>query len=222
MLDPDPHHGRHVAGLALVLFDSSKRAHGLGAAERELLEYAALLHDVGVFVSRFKHHRHSQYLILNSPLPGFEREEVQWIATIARFHRGEPPKLTHRALEGFDPDVRTRIIRLAAILRVADGLDRSRQKIVRRLRLARLRGREVIEIDAGGRDAALDVWAARRKADLWERCFGVALDFRVRGRGRRYRRKHAAESGSFDGVAVGPGRRSFVRAPRIETEARDR
>jgi exopolyphosphatase/guanosine-5'-triphosphate,3'-diphosphate pyrophosphatase len=208
-----------VARLALDLFDSAKRIHGLGTGERELLECAALLHDVGASVNRSKHHRHSQYLILHSPLPGFEREEVRWIATIARFHRGAPPKLTHEDLEDFDPEVRRRIIRLAAILRVADGLDHSHQAIVRRLRLARLNGRDVIEIDAAGREPLLELWAARRRADLWERCFGVELGLRVQRSSGRNRRQRVGRPASESVLAIGGARRRVGRKPQTAVGA---
>jgi hypothetical protein len=158
-------------------------------------------------------------LILHSPLPGFEREEVRWIATIARFHRGAPPKLTHEDLEEFDTEERRRIVRLTAILRVADGLDRGRQAIVRRLRLARLNGREVIEIDAAGREPLLELWAARRKADLWERCFGVELGLRVRRSNGRNRRQRVGRPASESVLAVGGARRRVGRKPQTAVAA---
>lgn len=210
-----------MARLALELFDSAKEIHGLGAVERELLECAALLHDVGTSVNHFKHHRHSQYLILHSSLPGFEREEVRWIATIARFHRGAPPKPTHEDLKEFDTEAARRIIRLAAILRVADGLDRGHQAIVRHLRLARLNGGEVIEIDTAGREPLLELWAARRKADLWERCFGVELGFRVRRNRRRNRRKRLGRLAGENAFAIG-GACRVGRQPQTVSVARSR
>ena len=180
MLDPDVTHGRRVARLAVLLFDRSRKIHGLGSIERELLEYAAVLHDVGTSVNPFKHNHHSRYLILNSSLPGFDREQVRWIAAIARFHRGTLPKPTHPDLADFGADAIRRIICLAAILRIADALDRSRQGTVRGLRLARHGGGVVLQLEIGGRDPALELWAARRKADLWERCFGMKLRLRIR------------------------------------------
>ena len=180
LLDPEPAHGQQVARLAACLFDCARRIHGLGAVERELLECAALLHDVGASVNHSKHHHHSRYLILNSSLPGFDREEVRWIATIARFHRGTAPKPGHPDFAGFDAEAIRRIVSLAAILRVADGLDRGHHAVVRSLRLARHGGRVALELDVAGRDSALELWAARHKADLWERCLGIELDLRTR------------------------------------------
>jgi exopolyphosphatase/guanosine-5'-triphosphate,3'-diphosphate pyrophosphatase len=180
--------------LALALFDSLRKVHGLGAIERELLECAALLHDVGASVNPAKHHRHSRYLILNSSLPGFDRDEVRWIATIARFHRGTPPKPGHADLAEFDRDATRRITCLVAILRIADGLDRSRQGVVRGLRIARHAGRVVLQLELCGRDGALELWAARRKADLWERCFDTELALRIQHANGRSSHKRAPRS----------------------------
>ena len=178
--DPEPAHSRHVAHLALELFDATRGIHELGAIERELLEYAALLHDVGASVNRSKHHRHSRYLILHAPLPGFEREEIRWIATAARFHRGSPPKPNQSSIEALEPQARRRVLGLIAILRVADALDRSHQSLVRRLRVVGGNGRLDIELEASGSKPILELWAAQRRADLWKRCFDVELSFRVR------------------------------------------
>jgi len=123
-------------------------------------------------------------LILNGQLPGLDREEVRWIATIARFHRGAAPKPSQGSLAAFEPGDRDRILSLIAILRVADGLDRSNQSLVRRLRLVRENGRVEIELDASAGKPILELWAAQRRADLWKRCFDVELGCRVRKRGR--------------------------------------
>jgi len=96
-LRSDDAHGRHVAELALKLFDSIRGIHALGRRERELLEFAALLHDVGLYVNHSKHHRHSQYLITHGELRGFTPEEIAVIASVARFHKGAPPSLRTRS-----------------------------------------------------------------------------------------------------------------------------
>lgn len=178
--DPEPAHSEQVARLALELFDATRAIHGLGAVERELLEYAALLHDIGASINRSKHHRHSRYLILHAPLAGFEREEIRWIATIARFHRGAPPKPNQSSIEALEPEARRRVLALIAILRIADALDRSHQSLVRHVRLVRQNGKVEIELDASGGKPILELWAAQRRADLWQRCFDVELSIRVR------------------------------------------
>jgi exopolyphosphatase/guanosine-5'-triphosphate,3'-diphosphate pyrophosphatase len=187
-LRSDAAHGRHVADLALKLFDSTRSLHRLGRRERELLEFAALLHDVGLYVSHSKHHRHSQYLITNGQLRGFTPEEVAAIAAMARFHKGAPPKPSHEELAELSPEARRLVIQLTAILRVADSLDRSHHGVVRDLRVVRRNGRLAVRLDTAGRDAALELWGADRKSDLWEKCFDVDLAFELERERRRSRR----------------------------------
>ena len=85
--DWEADHSQQVARLALALFDQTRSLHGLGDREREWLEYAALLHDVGIHISYERHHRHSYYLIKNGDLRGFEPDEIEVIALVARYHR---------------------------------------------------------------------------------------------------------------------------------------
>jgi exopolyphosphatase/guanosine-5'-triphosphate,3'-diphosphate pyrophosphatase len=113
-------------------------------------------------------------------LRGFTPEEVSIIAAVARFHKGAPPKASHEELAELSPDARRLVIDLTAILRVADSFDRSHHGLVRDLRLLRRNGRLQIELDTAGRDAALELWGAERKADLWEKCFNVDLEFTVK------------------------------------------
>jgi exopolyphosphatase/guanosine-5'-triphosphate,3'-diphosphate pyrophosphatase len=173
-------HGHQVARLALYLFDATKSIHKLGAEARELLEYAALLHDVGLYVSHSGHHRHSYYLITQGELRGFDPQELAVIAVVARFHKGAPPKISSPELEELEPENRKLAVALAAFLRVADGLDRTHHGVVRTMRVARNNGRLELWIDSAGRDAELELWAAQRKSELWEKCFGLALYFRAK------------------------------------------
>jgi exopolyphosphatase / guanosine-5'-triphosphate,3'-diphosphate pyrophosphatase len=187
-LRSDAAHGRHVADLALKLFDSIRSRHRLGRRERELLEFAALLHDVGLYVNHSKHHRHSHYLITHGELRGFTPEEIAVIAAIARFHKGAPPKSSHEELTELSPEARRLVIQLTAILRVADSFDRSHHGVVRDLRIARRNGRLTIRLDTAGRDAALELWGAERKSDLWEKSFDVDLAFELERERRASRR----------------------------------
>ncbi len=180
-LRSDDAHGRHVAELALKLFDATRRTHRLGARERELLEFAALLHDVGLYVNHAKHHRHSRYLIMHGELRGFTPEEIAVIAAIARFHKGAPPRPSHEDLTALSPEARRLVIQLTAMLRVADSFDRSHHGVVRDLRVARRNGTLRIRLDTAGRDAALELWGAERKSDLWKKCFDVDLQFEIEG-----------------------------------------
>ncbi len=168
-------HARAVATHALALFDLTASIHGLDATDRELLEDAALLHDVGEHVASSGHHKHGAYLIRNGQLRGFDPAEVELLAAVVRWHRrGEPrvsdefPLLDARAIEC----VRV----LTALLRVADGLDRSRTQSVRGLAGTLNANLLLLRIESHG-DPELEVWGARRKRQLFEKVFDRELEF---------------------------------------------
>ena len=125
-----PEHAQQVARLALSLFDQTRAVHQLGEREREWLEYGALLHDIGVHISYEKHHRHSYYLIKNGDLRGFDPAEIEIIALIARYHRQAAPKRSHDGYGSLKGPVRRMVRALAAMVRLAEGLDRSHSQTV--------------------------------------------------------------------------------------------
>jgi exopolyphosphatase/guanosine-5'-triphosphate,3'-diphosphate pyrophosphatase len=166
----DPVHARQTTRLALSLFDQLKNLHGLGTVEREFLEYAALLHEIGFFVGHAQHHRHSYYLIRNAELMGFTDTEKEIIANIARYHRKSHPKAKHEgfsALEVRDQDV---VRKLASLLRIADGLDRSHQSFVKILRCT-VKRKDVTIRASSSRNIDLEIWAANLKKGLFEEVF---------------------------------------------------
>jgi exopolyphosphatase/guanosine-5'-triphosphate,3'-diphosphate pyrophosphatase len=171
-------HAEQVAQLSLSLFDQLPELHGLGEEERALLHAAAMLHDVGAFVSYNRHHKHSYYLLYHADLPGYTDRERELIATIARYHRRSPPKEGHDEFQRLTPQERGVVRRLAAILRVADGLDRGHRRHVRSL-TARRRGKAVhIDVTAD-KGSDLEVWSARQKSDLLEEISGGPVRFRL-------------------------------------------
>lgn len=171
----DEGHSRQTARLALDLFDQTTALHGLGAGDRELLEHASLLHDIGEHVSTESHHKHSAYLIQHGKLRGFTPEEVDFVAALARAHRGGGPKPSHEPFASLDREARDRVTRLAALLRVADGLDRGRSANVRAIEVA-LNGSRARLVVKAGNDIAIELWGARRKRELFERQFQRRLD----------------------------------------------
>lgn len=183
----DREHAHHVARLALELFDATRSTHLLDERWRELLEFAALLHDVGHSVSPTKHHRHSYYLIAHSVLPGFAPQEILAIATIARFHRGSLPRETLAEVRGWRPRERESILRSSAILRIADGLDRGHRQVIRELVVLRRGRRSYLTFDAAGENADLERWGAVRRSDLWQATFGSTLEPRARSQAPRRR-----------------------------------
>lgn len=172
-------HARHVAELSLSLFDQTKSLHELGPCERELLRYAALLHDIGYHINYKKHHRHTYYLIKNGDLTGFEEREIEVIANVARYHCKSVPKKTHENWQRLSGDDKRVVRILASLLRIADGLDRSHFSVVKNIQ-CRLNGKSMaIEVSASS-DPELEIWGANKKKDLFEELFDrkVALTAR--------------------------------------------
>jgi exopolyphosphatase/guanosine-5'-triphosphate,3'-diphosphate pyrophosphatase len=162
-------HGRQVARLALALFDATATELALPVAARELLEYAALLHDIGHAIDHGRHHHHSYYLIRNGELLGFEPAEIEMLALVARGHRKQVPKAGDPDLQALSASQRRTVRVLAALLRVADGLDRTQFGVVEMVHMLRKSGRLVITVEPGGDKAELELWAAQRRVDLLAR-----------------------------------------------------
>lgn len=170
-------HSLHVASLALRLFDQTKRLHGLGNTERDWLEYAAILHDIGYLISERQHHKHAYYLITHSDLGGLSADELQIIANVARYHRRAMPQSKHDGFEALTPKFKRVVRILSALLRIADGLDRTHFSVVRSLDVKL--GSTVTIIAHVTGDAELEAWAARGRADLFERVFRRRVQFKV-------------------------------------------
>lgn len=164
-------HVQHVTAMALQLFDVCRPMHGLDLSERELLEYASLLHDIGYYISRESHHKHSLYLIRQADWHGFQPEEIDVMANVARYHRRSMPKDKHTYFIRLPEDNQRLVRQLASFLRLANGLDRSHYQNVRRLQ-AELDHRFLnLVIETVG-DPQLEVWGGRRASDLFEETFG--------------------------------------------------
>ncbi len=175
-------HSAKVARLALELFHGTAELHGLGAEDGELLEFGALLHDVGEHVSTESHEQHSAYLIEHGRLRGFTPEEVAVLACLGRFHRRGSPKTTFEPWASLGPERQRRTQSLIALLQVADGLDRGHGGPVRAVRVgsavAAVDGDGPVvrlEVDADG-DIDLERYSLRRKGELFERTFGCRLE----------------------------------------------
>jgi exopolyphosphatase/guanosine-5'-triphosphate,3'-diphosphate pyrophosphatase len=173
-------HSTQVAQLTLRLFDQLHSIHHVGKDGRELIEYAALLHDIGWHIAPEGHHKHSMYLILNSDLrKHFEPAELSVIANIARYHRKRPPTIEHAAYAALSKQDRRIVDVGSALLRIADGLDRSHTGVVRDLR-TRIDpdGGVICKLDVRA-DAELEMWGAKRKSGYFELLFGRAIDFEM-------------------------------------------
>lgn len=164
-------HPRHVAQLAMSLWDSLRRVHRLPAETRDLLHYAALLHDVGSVLNFDGHTEHSAYVIRNGNLRGLSAQEVEMVASVARYHGKGRPGKGDRDYRDLPKPSRRAVRWLAAILRVAEGLDRSHYQLIRGLRVVRRGGRLDILVTAR-RDAQLELWAARGRTGFLAELIG--------------------------------------------------
>jgi exopolyphosphatase/guanosine-5'-triphosphate,3'-diphosphate pyrophosphatase len=171
-------HAQQVARLALSIFDQTRSVHGLAEREREWLEYGALLHDIGVHISYEKHHRHSYYLIKNGDLRGFDPVEIEIIALIARYHRQAKPKKSHDGYGDLTGPMRRTVRTLAAMVRLAEGLDRSHSQALAGIDLYPRGDDYLARLRAAG-DAELELWAAHRHVSPLEGVLDKPIRFEV-------------------------------------------
>ncbi len=168
----DEAHGMLVARLAGDLFDQLRPLHRLGDRDRVLLSVSALLHDIGDFVRYEGHHRHSHYIISNSDLPGITPAERTIVANVARYHRKSLPEVAHPNFRDLDRDDRGRVRVMAAILRIADALDREHAGKVSAARAVIEKGTMRLHL-TGSRERELEEWTVARKSELFREVFDL-------------------------------------------------
>jgi exopolyphosphatase/guanosine-5'-triphosphate,3'-diphosphate pyrophosphatase len=179
----DRRHAEQSLRLSRLLFDALGKRLGCEPKDWELLEAAALLHDVGQLVSYKGHHRHSYHLITHAEALPLAAEDRTLVALIARYHRKSPPGKKHPAYAALAPEDRRRVRRLAGILRVACGLDRGHVAAVEHLRTRAYATKVVIDVvpRLAGTDLKLEVWGARGKLELLEKMLDVPVEIRAPG-----------------------------------------
>lgn len=164
-------HAINVTEICMKLFDSLKGPLNLKEKWADYLKTAAILHDIGYYISYSKHHKHSQYLIENSEFVGYNAQEVKMIANIARYHRKALPKITHesfRELSLLEKDV---VLKMASILRVGDALDRSHRESIHDFRLD-FRGDTIaICVDTSEADLFMEREGLAKKSNLFTQTF---------------------------------------------------
>jgi len=175
--DDEEEHAAQVTRLSAKLFDQLRPHHDLGEPARELLLAAGILHDIGWYLGADKHNKSSRKLIEETTLPGFSDRERAIIALLARYHRGAIPKARHRRFSALDATDRELVRKLAAILRVADGLDRTHRSVVEDVQLEHEGEGFRLHVSARG-GAQSERWAATDKADLFGEVYGpLAIEF---------------------------------------------
>lgn len=167
-------HSTHVTKIALQLFDFLQEELGLPDEDRDLLEFAGYMHDIGYYISHRKHHKHALYIIRHADLRGFTEDEINIMANVARYHRRSTPKKRHKRYRKLDKSLRKRVKKMSALLRVADGLDRSHYQNVQKLEIEKGEDKIMLYITTEG-DPELEIWGAMRKSHLFEKVTGKTL-----------------------------------------------
>ena len=211
-------HGRTVSLLAGRIFDQLAAPLELMAGDKLLLECAARLQDVGYVINYDQHHKHSYHLIRNSRLPGIRAHDLEMIANIARYHRGAHPKRKHENLARLSLEDQSRVQRMAAILRLAGGLDRSRSQQVRDVQVRSEHDRVFIDVVAD-QEPLVDIWGAERRTDLFEKVFNLPITIRWAGghdavaseNGKPAKPRRKRRGGDAD--SAGPPRCRWPRGP---------
>lgn len=174
--DCDLKHGAHVSRLATRIFDQTRALHCLPDESRELLHYAALVHESGLHISDRGHHKHSYYLIRHADLKGFTEDELLIVANVARYFRGAPPRDDHANLVELSPTQRADVEKLASILRIAEGLDRGNRQRVRDVAVRV--SRETVRFLVRNRsNASVEIGSARKRARYFADMFSVRVRF---------------------------------------------
>ena len=174
----DQAHAVHVAQLCSTLFNRLKEEHQLSPRYEVILQIAALLHEIGLFVSNRSYHKHSLYLIRNSELFGLGKKDLLLAALVARYHRRASPQPTHEGYNTLDRDERVAVAKMAAILRVADALDESRSQRIHEIQTAREGDRLVISVPMV-EDLSLENLAIKQNGALFEETFGTPVLLRM-------------------------------------------
>lgn len=167
----------HIAWLALLVFDQLQDLHKLEAYERDLLEFASLLHSVGQYIDFEKYHKHSRYIILNAEMRGFTNEEILLIGHLARYHRKDIPKKRHKKFSKLDKKQRHVIKVLAGILRIAVGLDITKNQLVKNI-TCRVKKDTIYIILEGTDDLNLELWETRRNRKAMQKAFNMDVVIR--------------------------------------------
>ncbi|MGB9771184.1 MAG: HD domain-containing protein [Candidatus Kapaibacteriota bacterium] len=171
-------HSYHIKNIALKLFDATQHLHNLGIKEREWLEAAAILHDVGYLISVEQHHKHSYYIISHCIMPGFTKEESEIIANIARYHRKSHPKKRHENFQKLSEEKQETVKILAGILRIAEGIDRRQIQAVKDIVVIPNTNSITIKlIPANNSDVPdVELWGAERRKLLFEESMGIKVN----------------------------------------------
>ena len=170
----DEKHARHVAALSLSLFDQLEAEHGIDRESRLLLEVAAILHDIGTFVRTSGHHKHGQYLVTNAEIFGLPRDDINIVSNVVRYHRKALPLPSHINYISLPRERRILVSKMAAILRVADALDKGHMQRIEAITVEK-RGDDLMVHPSHDGDISIERYGLAQKANMMEEVFGMKV-----------------------------------------------
>jgi len=167
-------HALHVAGLCMTLFDALAREHGMSRRQRVMLEAAAVLHDIGTIIKASGHQKHGHYIVSNSEIFGLTVGELEVIANVVRYHRGDAPSQSDAEYAALSREDRILVLKMTSILRVADALDRGHSQKIKNLAVER-RASSLVLNSGGVYDLSLEHISIGEKADMFQDVFGYKV-----------------------------------------------
>jgi len=170
----DERHCRHVADFSMTLFDALTLEHGMNRRERMLLKVAALVHEIGMFVRASGHNLHGQYIVANSEIFGLQREELEIVANVVRYHRGGAPSPTDIDYIALQREERVLVLKMASILRVADSLDPWHSQQIKRITVEK-KSESVVLHTEGNMDTLMDLMTPAEKINMFQDVFGYKI-----------------------------------------------
>ena len=170
----DESHHRHVADLCMILFDALVREHGMSRRERMMLQTAAMVHDIGIFIRASGHNLHGQYIIANSEIFGLRREELDIIANVIRYHRGDPPSPADIEYVALQREDRILVLKMVSMLRVADALDRGHSQHIKRFTVEK-KSETIVLHTEGTMDLSPELIGLDEKGGLFQDVFGYKI-----------------------------------------------
>ncbi|MCL1959131.1 MAG: HD domain-containing protein, partial [Spirochaetes bacterium] len=170
----DEAHGRYVARCCMTLFDALAKEHGMNRRHRIMLEIAAILHDIGTYIRTSGHQKHGHYIVANSEIFGLHNDELNIIANVINYHRGDPPSQSDIEYVKLQREERVLVLKMASILRVADALDRGHSQQIKNITVERRRETMVLHVDRTY-DLSLELMGIEEKGGMFQDVFGYKV-----------------------------------------------
>jgi exopolyphosphatase/guanosine-5'-triphosphate,3'-diphosphate pyrophosphatase len=170
----DEAHSRHVALHCMTIFDALTKEHGMNRRHRIMLEIAAILHDVGTYIRASGHQKHGQYIVSNSEIFGLQTDELNIVANVVNYHRGNPPSQSDIEYIKLQREERMLVLKMASILRVADSLDRGHSQRIKKIKVERRPETVVLRVDKTY-DLSSELMAIEEKSGMFQDVFGYKI-----------------------------------------------